>query len=292
MKTLNEIRQRIRAVEQTRKITNAMYLLATSRMRRAIAHSGYNHEYYLRVRGTVKGILARLENVRHPYLDHREAEGGRAAFIVVAGSQGMCGAYNHNVLDFAFDHIAQYPNRYLVTIGNVATRYFIKRGIAPDRDYSDVAHNPSLTDARNLVEEVFDGYDNGLMDEVFIISTRFINAATQTPRFVRLLPLEIEDYEDVYAEVDEDEDILFEPSAQEVFNTLVPQYAVGLVFGSLVQSVASEHCARMNAMQQATTNADAMLDQLRAKYNAARQFALTSEILEITSAAMAIGEDI
>jgi F-type H+-transporting ATPase subunit gamma len=293
MHNLNEIKRHIRSVEQTRKITNAMYLLSTSRMRRAITNAAYNNEYFMRVRSTVKGILARSKGIRHPYLEDRGS--ARAVFIVVAGDKSLCGPYNDNILDFAFERIRRHSKRYLVTIGIVATHYFVKNGIVPDLELIGVAQNPSLTDARNIIEQVFEMYDQNQMDEVFVISTRFVNTLNQYPRAVRLLPLEIEDYGDVSteADVDVDEDILFEPSAQVVFNTLVPQYAIGLLYGSLVQAVASEHCARMNAMQKATTNADDMIRRLRVEYNSARQFTLTQEIGEISAAANAIrGEEL
>ncbi len=285
MHNLSEVKHHTRAVSQTRKITNAMYLLSTSRMRRAMMHARYNQEYFTRVRATVKGILARSEYVHHPYLEIRP--GDRAAFIVVAGDKGMCGSYNEKILDFAYNRIIKHTNRYIITIGMVATRYFMKKGITPDMELLGVAQNPTMTDARNIVEQVFAYYDAGIMDEVFIISTRFINSMVQRPHSARLLPLEMEDYIDVDADVDHG-DVLFEPSAQEVFNTLVPQYAIGLVFGSLVQAIASEHCARMNAMQKATTNADDMLKDLQKEYNTARQYAVTQEIAEISAAANAM----
>lgn len=286
MHNLNEIKQHIRAVSQTRKITNAMYLLSTSRMRRAITQAQYNREYFMRVRATVKAILALSENVHHPYLEIRP--GDRAAFIVVAGDKGMCGSYNENILDFAYQRIMQHDNRYLITIGIVATRYFMRKGITPDMELLGVAQNPTLTDARNIVEQVFAYFDAGMMDEVFIISTRFITPMVQRPHAARLLPLEMEDYIDIDTEVEDHGNVLLMPSAQEVFNTLVPQYAIGLVFGSLVQAIASEHCARMNAMQQATNNADEMLGDLHKEYNTARQYAVTQEIAEISAGANAM----
>ncbi len=286
MYNLNEVKQHMRAVSQTRKITNAMYLLSTSRMRRAMTHARYNREYFMRVRATVKAILALSENVHHPYLDVRPVD--RAAFIVVAGDKGMCGSYNESVLDFAYNRVMEHKNRYLITIGIVATRYFMRKGITPDMELLGVAQNPTLTDARNIVDQLFAYYDAGIMDEVFIISTRFITSTVQRPHCARLLPLEMEDYIDIDTEVEDHGNVLFEPSAQEVFNTLVPQYTIGLVFGSLVQAVASEHCARMNAMRQATDNADDMLKDLNRQYNAARQFAVTQEIVEISAAANAM----
>ncbi len=288
MHNLNEIRQHIRAVSQTRKITNAMYLLSTARMRRAMQHADYNHEYFTRVRTSMRDILARSENITHPYLV--ENPGERAAFIVIAGDKGLCGGYNENVLNLAYERMRRYKNCFLATIGIVATQYFVKKGITPDREYLGVAQNPTLTDARRIVEQVFESFDEGMMDQVFIVSTRFINTLIQKPHCARLLPLELEDYIDIEADVEERGDQLFLPSDQAALDMLVPQYAIGLVFGSLVQAVASEHCARMNAMQQATKNADEMLKHLNKEYNTARQYAVTQEIIEIVGAVNAMEE--
>jgi len=283
MTNLNEIRRHIRAVSKTRQITNAMYLLSTARMKRAMQHVDYNREYYKRVRATVKDILSKSSSVHHPYLDARPTK--RAAYLVIASDKGMCGNYNSNILNFAWEQMRHKEQHYLGTIGIMATEFFRKKGMEPDVQWLGVAQNPTLMDARNITEALFREYDEGLMDEVYLISTRFVNSTVQYPRCVRLLPLNIDDYYDVELEFPYESDVIFEPSAQEVFHTLVPQYAVGLVFGSLVQAVASEHCARMQAMQNATRNADEMIKKLQAQYNAARQFAITQEILEITNAA-------
>lgn len=283
MQNLNEIRQHTIAISKTRQITNAMYLLSTARMKKAMQYVDYNREYYRRVRATVKDILAKSYHVHHPYLELRP--GKRTAYLVIASDKGMCGNYNSSILNYAWERIQNSPERYIATIGMMATQFFMKKGITPDVEWLGVAQNPTLMDARNIAETLFYEYDMGLMDEIYIIATRFVNSAKQYPRCVRLLPLNIDDYFDVELEFDDQADVIFEPSAQEVFNTLVPQYAVGLVFGALTQAVASEHCARMQAMRSATENADDMIKKLKIQYNAARQFAITQEIMEITGAA-------
>lgn len=283
MSGTSEIRRHIRAVENTRQLTNAMYLLSTARMKKAIQRVNYTGEYYRRVRATVKDILAKSSGVHHPYLEHRP--GNRAAFLVVAGDKGMCGGYNNTVLNFAWQQMQLFERRYLATIGVMATRYFKQKGITPDIELLGVAHNPTLYDARSIVTSLFAEYDMNLMDEIYVIYTRFVNSAVQYPLCVRLLPLQLDDYSDVELEYSYDADMLYVPSPQEMFDTLVPQYAVGLVYGALVNAVASEHCARMNAMQSATGNAEEMLKQLKKQYNAARQLAITQEILELSGGA-------
>lgn len=148
MHNLNDIRHHIRAVTQTRKITNAMYLLSTSRMRRTMKQAEYNREYFKRVRTTMRDILSRSNDIRHPYL--KERPGDRAVFIVIAGDKGLCGAYNENVLNLAYSRMQQFKSCFLITIGIVATQYFTRKGIAPNLEYLGVAQSPMLSDARRI----------------------------------------------------------------------------------------------------------------------------------------------
>ena len=289
MKNLNEIRHHLRSVQQTRQITNAMYLLSTSRMKKAMTHIEYNRQYLYRVRQTMKDILNKSRVVDHTYLEPR-GRGSRAAYLVVAADKGLCGAYNANVLNLAWEHIEDHSQHFIVTAGIMATEFFRRKGIEPDIELLGLIQEPKLSLSRDLIDNLFEIYDSGLMDEVYIVYTHFINSAKQEPRIVRLLPLRLEDFADVEYEYDYEADILYEPSAEEVFSNLVPQYATGMVYGTLTMSYASEHSARMTAMQNSTKNADEMIADLSSKYNSARQFAITQEITEIV-AGFQRGED-
>ncbi len=283
MQNLTEIRHHLRSVEQTRQITNAMYLLSTSRMKKAMTHIGYNMRYFTRVRATMKDIIEKSHNsVTHPYFADPTPR-DRAAYVVVAADKGLCGAYNSNVLKLAWEHIEKHPTHFICTAGIMATEFFERKGITPDIELLGIVQDPKLSLARSLTETMLDLYDQDLMDEVYIVYTHFVNSAKQYPKIIRLLPLKIEDFIDVDVEYQYEADILYEPSPLSVFQTLVPQYAVGLVYGALVMSYASEHSARMTAMQNSTKNADDMIDKLRAQYNGARQYAITREISEIVA---------
>lgn len=284
-KNINELRDHIRAVQETRQITNAMYLLSASRMKKVVAHVDYNREYFNRIRSAVKDILSRSPQIANPYLTVRPVK--RAAYLVIAADKGMAGAYNHNVLQFAWDKINGYGvDKYLATIGIHATEYFSRKGWTPDREFLGMAQNPSIANARLLKDELFDLYDRGEVDEVSVIYTRFINSAVQYPRIVRLLPLSIRDYKNVTVEYDYDLDMIYHPTPETVFDELVPQYCVGLLYGAMAQSYASEHCARMNAMQSATKNADELIKNLKYAYNAARQLKITQELTETVAASL------
>lgn len=286
MAEIHEIRKRMSAVTQTRKITNAMYLISSTRMKRAAKRVGYNRDYFSRIRATIKDILSKSKDIEHPYLDERG--NGRAAFLIIAGDKGLCGSYNSAVLKFAENLLKEHDVHYIETVGLMATDFFKKHGREPDAEIFLASQNPSLHLTRLIVQNLFRLYDTNLIDEVYIVYTAFINTAVQYPSCVRLLPLTLEDFADVVPEYNYNADMLYEPSPKEVFNNLVPQYAVGLIYGALTQSHTSEHCARMNAMQSSTKNADEMLETLTREFHTERQLAITNEMVEVTAGASSV----
>ncbi len=251
MQSISEIRRHMYAVENTKQITNAMYLLSTSRMKKAMAKVEYNRTYFRRVRATVKDILSKSQGVNHPYLNRRTVK--CRAYIVVGGDKGMAGAYNDNLLKFAYEKIRGDECRYVFAVGIMAVEFFRKKGIKVDQQVFGVAQNPSLHKTRHIVEDFFSLYDRKLVDEVYFHHIHGVQElrASRVPSMVRLLPVSIEDYQDVDVEYRYETDMIYEPSAQDVFNILVPQYTVGLVYGAFMQSFASEHSARMIAMESA-----------------------------------------
>ena len=199
-------------------------------------------------------------------------------------------SYNAKVLEFALQYLQpQEEGGGLVTLGHTADAFFEARGITPDVSYSGVVQDPTLDRARGMLYDVLRMYESGLADEILVIYTSFYGETKNQPVMRRLLPIKLADYGDV-KQAQELSEILYEPSAQVVFDMLVPQYVLGILFGVLVQAYASEHYARMTAMQRATQNADEMLEQLTVRYHMARQSAITSEIAEITGAALALSE--
>lgn len=289
MQNINEIRRHIKAVEQTKSLTGAMEMVSSTRMRHVQRHIEYNHMYFDRVQETMKDILLSSTGISHPYIDHRHCE--KCAYIVISADKGMCGAYNHNLLNFAYETITnrREPEFTLVTIGEVGYEFFAKHGIFADRRLYGLAQDPTQKRARQLVSDIMDYYDAGLTDAVRIIYTSFYGEDKNQPVMKRLLPIRLTDYDEIHAHKTVSE-FMYVPSPQTVFNKLVPQYLVGIVFGVMVQSYASEHFERMTAMQSAGDNADEMLKKFRASYNTARQTAITNEIAEITSAAEALKE--
>ena len=279
----NEIKHRINAVEQTKKITGAMEMVSSNRMRQMMGHIGQNRIYFSNIRRMMREVLVTSQDVSHPFFEARPRH--RTTFVVISGDKGLCGSHNSNVLNYAMGRIRETTTETsLVTMGNTAEDFFHSRGMTPDISFMGIVQDPTLQKAREVAHELTKLFVLELTDDIHVVYTSFYGASKGVPVEFRLLPVRLHDYDDV-RNAEELQDILYHPSAQSVFDILVPQYVIGLIFGVMVQAYASEHFARMNAMHSATTNAKEMLGNLRVKYNLARQSAITNEIAEITGAA-------
>jgi F-type H+-transporting ATPase subunit gamma len=286
MANMGDIKHSIHSISETEQITRAMHLISTSKMRKAIAKFESNRIYYERVLSTIKDILLHTRDISHPYIG--ESDGKRAAYIVIAADKGLCGGYNHNVLELALRHMQENEERYILTVGQEARAFFDRRGYMVDVEFLHVSQNPSLYNARNITIDILELFENNIMDEVYIVYTHFISALKQEPIVQKLLPLSMSGLRGVETEATYTAELNYHPSPKEVFDTLVPQYIIGFVYGCLVQSYASEQCARMTAMESATDNAEKMIDNLTKEYNRARQQAITKEISEIMGALEAL----
>ena len=279
---MNEIRRHIRAVEQTRQITNAMYLLSTSQMKKAIKKMAFNRTYLHRIRATVKDILMHTEK-QHVYLEDRGSK--RQAFVVIAADKEMCGSYNNDIIKAAVKLIKQSESPVVMTVGLRAHIMLEKAGITVDKHWYGASQNPFVFHAREITERLTDMYLENEIDEAYIVFTRYYSQVNQTIRCMRLLPLRLEDFSRIDVEFDKPRTIDFMPNFEEVFDTMVPQYLIGYIYAALNHASACENIARMNAMQSATKNADEMIEKLSREFNAARQLAITNEITEIAAAA-------
>ena len=284
MKNMNELRQHLHAVEQTRQITNAMYLLSTSRMKKAVQNIDYNLTYMRRLRATMKDILSKTKRnaLTNKYIELHED--GKVLFVVITSDKGLCGGYNAGVMDLALKTMARFHNPLLVSLGVMGTESFENRGIKPDFVHYGASQHPSLFFARHIAEQLVAAYDEHRVSEVYVVYTEYRNSATHPPVCERILPLLRRDYFDVEYEYQYTAEPIYEPSVEEVFAHTVPQYIIGLLYDILMQSSASENAARMTAMQSATKNADKMIDKLAREINAVRQLSITNEITEIAAA--------
>jgi F-type H+-transporting ATPase subunit gamma len=282
MAKTNEIREHISAIEQTRKITGAMEMISSNRMRQVMGHIEHNRRYFTFIRRTMKEILTSSQDVSHPFLTGRERR--HRTYIVISSDKGFCGAHNSNILNFALERIHADPDSGLITIGRTAESFFRSHGIIPDICLLGIVQDPTLTRAREVALELTELYENEHTDEIHVIYTSFYGETKRKPVIARLLPVLLPDYEDI-RDAEELDDIMYHPSAQTVLDLMVPQYIIGFMFGVMVHAYASEHFARMTAMHSATTNALDMIKRLNTQYNLARQSAITNELAEIADAA-------
>ncbi len=289
MDNMRDIRQHIRAVEQTRQITKAMFLISSAKMRRALIRLQANEVYMNEVHRAMMDILTHTHDVRHTFLHMRD--GHRAAYLVLAADKGLAGGYNQEVLKLAYKHIqaGQWAEYSLFTVGRMSRNFFEKKNLQVDVEFLQGNKGPTLHSARKISRALLELYDQKRMDEIIIISTRMGKGRQLIPQAVRLLPLTPEDW---VCPIDDPEcvpgDFYYEPSPKEVLDRLVPQYLFGQIYAALVDAYACEHSARMTAMDAATRNADEMTSRLRLNYNRARQAAITQEISEVVTTAAAM----
>ena len=285
MPNVNDLRGRIGGIRQTRKITNAMYLISTSRMRRALEGIERNKEYFYGALATMLDIRANAKT-DHPYLVHRG--GKRTAYIVIAGEKGLSGSYSHDVLSLADKSMEGRTVSHVFTVGNMAAAHFRRRGLFINENFAHIGEDPTINTSRRMVSVIMDLYDSGEIDELRLVYTRFVNTLTYHPTDMKMLPLELDALLAGRETPRKPREILYDPSPEEVFDAIVPQFIIGFLYGALVNSYASENCARMGAMDNATKNADEMLESLNRQYHAMRQLSITNEISEIVSGAEAM----
>jgi F-type H+-transporting ATPase subunit gamma len=278
----NEIRRHIAAVTQTKKITGAMQMVSSNRMRKVMGHIEHNRNYFAYIRKTMREILSSSHEISHPYLN--EPKGRHKTFIVFSGDKGLCGSYNSSVLNLAWELYTAAEEHSIITVGNTAEEFFRSHGITPDIAMLGIVQDPTPARARALSRDILQLFDSGITDEIRLVFTSFYGASRNKPISFRLLPIVFHDYDDV-PDAESLSEMMYLTTPQETFDSLIPQYVIGLVFGVMVQAYASEHFARMNAMQSSTENAQDMLKTLRTQYNLARQSAITNEISELSGAA-------
>ena len=286
MNSIAEIRHHLKVIEDTHKITRAMYMISSSKMRKAVAQENRNLVYFNQVRADLRYLLESVSPIDHPYFKHRTTN--RAAYLVIAADKGLCGGYNANVLNLAYNHMKTHNECYLLTIGQMTREYFERLGIVSDIEFLHIIQSPSLEDARNITFQLTHLYEDDQLDEVYVVYTHLDSMSKQTPRVMQLLPVLPERFSDAELFHEPSNEIDFHPSPKDVLDVLVPQYLVGLTYAALVQAYASEHCARMAAMDASNRNAQEMTGKLTIELNRARQAAITQELTEIIGGADAM----
>lgn len=290
MSGIKEIRTHIKSVEATLKITNAMYLISSSSMRKARNRLNSVMPYFNKLSYTIADILHHSPALQHAYFNQRpEIKDGnrKIGYIVVTGDKGLAGAYNHNILKLAEQELRKTNHAVLFLVGQMGRMAFSNKNVTVAPDFTYSAQNPTMTAARSMAGPLLHQYLTGELDEVWIVYTHMINPLHLEPMLLQLLPLSRDIFPYTPRQEAYPQKVSYYPSEQEVLDQLVPDYFAGMLFGALVESFCSEQSARMTAMDASTKNAKDMLRNLNLTYNRARQSAITQEITEIVGGAKA-----
>ena len=287
MKTLSEISRNLNANIQTRQITNAMYLLSVSQVRRMSSTINYVQNYMSRLRLTLRDILLHSGGVKHAFIRHHKNPKA-SAFIVVSSDKSLCGSFNTDVADLACEKIRQVANPVVFTAGRSGETILRSRGIIPAETLEISSANISLSSASQIADSMIERFLDEEFDEVFLVFTRYFDQLHRQVVCIRLFPVLPEDFTDEISDqsagVIAEDTTIYEPGLNEAFEALINEYVSGMIYSGFVQSAMCEHISRMDAMQGATRNADERIASLKLQYNSARQLAVTNEIAEIFGA--------
>ncbi|MEW6613070.1 F0F1 ATP synthase subunit gamma [Thermithiobacillus tepidarius DSM 3134] len=281
-----EIRNQIRSIKNTQKITRAMEMVAASKMRRAQERMRAARPYAEKIRQVIGHLAAAHPEYRHPFMEEREVK--RAGFIIITSDKGLAGALNTNVLKAAVTEIRQLNDAGvevdLAVIGNKGLGFFRRVGGRLVAELNGVGDAPHLSQLIGPVKVMLDAYAEGRIDRLYLIYAKFINTMSQRATVEQLLPIQAESMPERSAPWD----YLYEPDPRPVLETLLTRYVESVVFQGMTEHAASEQSARMVAMKSASDNAKKLIGELQLVYNKARQAAITQEISEISAGAAAV----
>ena len=284
MASMRDIKRRKSSIQSTQQITKAMKLVSTVKLQKARNRAEATNPYFNYMYKTVSSMLAKSGTIDHPYL--RGGQSNKKAVVVITSNRGLAGGYNSNIVklitggDFVKEDLDIYA------VGGKGVEALSRRGYNIVENASEIMEAPTYSDAAALCSKVLDAFTKGEVGEIYLAYTHFKNTVSQEPKLIKLLPVEIDPVET------DDSNVLmnYEPNEEEALNMIIPKYVTSLFYGALVEAVASENGARMQAMDSATSNAEEMISDLSLKYNRARQGSITQELTEIIAGANAIAQ--
>ena len=282
-----EIRTKIASIKNTQKITRAMEMVAASKMRKTKDRMQATRPYSKKIGKIIKHLAQANPEYKHPYLIARDVK--RVGIILVSSDRGLCGGLNSNLFRKTLTQLVQWSNANVevdvCTIGTKASGFFSNLKVNVVGQVSKLGDAPHLNDIVGVIKIMLDAYEEGRIDELYVVSNEFVNTMTQRPTVEQLLPV-------VACELDENLnghwDYIYEPDAKEVLDHLLTRFIESKVYQGLVENNACEQAARMVAMKSASDNAGNLISELQLIYNKARQAAITQEISEIVAGAAAV----
>ena len=293
MPSAKEIKSRIASIKDTQKITNAMYLISSSKLKKAKKDLAATQPYFNKLVYAMRSILSRApDDINMRYFDRREEikpEDRKVGYIVITADKGMCGSYNHNVIKLTEEKMAASKHSSLFVMGQVGRLYFQRRSHAGkldvDAKFIFTTQNPTLYRARQIAEQMLKLFEEEKLDDIYMIYTDMVSSMAFEPKILQLLPLDAEHFVQEKGEITRHHEAQFVPTPNVVMEHLTPNFMKGMIYGAMVESFCSEQQARMSAMDSATTSAKDMLQTLSLQYNRARQAAITQEITEVVGGA-------
>lgn len=284
MASMRDIKRRKSSVQSTQQITKAMKLVSTVKLQRAKGRAEKSKTYFSCMYDTVASMLSKAGEINHPFLKAGESQ--KKAVIVITANRGLAGGYNSNIVKLIKNSDFRKEDLVIYTVGTKGRDALARLGYEMADDYSEAIEEPAYADAMNISKKLLEDYAAGEIGEIYVAYTGFKNTVTHVPTLLRLLPVNVED--ECLDEGGSSAVMEFEPQSEEAIDLIIPKYITSLVYGALIESVASENGARMQAMDSATSNADDMISKLSLLYNRARQSSITQELTEIIAGAEAI----
>ena len=286
MASMRDIKRRKGSIKSTQQITKAMKLVSTVKLQRSKQHAINSKDYFSYMYNTVQSMLARAGTINHPFV--QPSESPKKAVIMITGNRGLAGGYNSNVVKLITKGDLKKEDLIIYTVGKKGREAMKRLNYQMTDDYSEMIDEPEYVDAMRLSTTVLNSFKNGEIGEIYLAYTSFKNTVVHEPVLMKLLP--VEPVETIVEKTDEDDNIPmnFEPHEEEALDLIIPKYITSLIYGGMVESVASENGARMQAMDSATSNAEDMISKLSLQYNRARQGSITQELTEIIAGAQAI----
>ena len=286
MPNIVEIKNRMESIRDMQKITNAMYLIASAKLRHAKAELNATRPYFNALKTEIKRVFrieAEIEN-RYFYPKGEHEFEGAYGYLVITADKGLAGAYNHNVIKKTQELIGKHSPSKLFVVGEYGRQYFEAHGIPIEKDFVYTAQNPTLHRARKISHTILEQYKAGELKKIFVIYTDYGNGLKTEVNVMRLLPFHRADFISPTVEKAVEEPFEFLHSLGKVLDNIMPSYITGFIYSALVDSFCSEQSSRMNAMNAANENTKDILAELSLKYNHERQNTITQEITEISAA--------
>jgi F-type H+-transporting ATPase subunit gamma len=292
---IKEIRERISSVNDTRKITNAMYLISSTKLRKAKKILSETEPFFFSTKAMIERVVKNLpEGTEHIFLESKNdipETKKKRGYIVLTDDKGLAGAYNHNAIKLAEEALAKEKGQYkLFVIGEVGRYHFNSENVDIEEYFSFTSQNPTLHRARKISAEIMDYFYDRKIDEFYIIYT-IIRGNICEAKMEKLLPLDFlttlyQKRAPIHGNMYEE--FLMDPSPEAVLDNIVPNYVTGFIYGAMVESFCSVQQSRMMAMDNANKNAEQMIVDLKKSYNRQRQAMITQEITEVVSGAKAL----